>query len=159
MSALLSLVLLLPAASVPTCRTADVRLEQLITAKASELQGSEHCQFRLYHTLHDVDGDGADDFLVVFTVEGTGGGNTVSQFLVLFPSARNWEPLTVQVGRKGERFVEGVDVEEGAIVLRTSEYEKSDPECCPSGRGELRYTFLRGRLLAAEVPRPPRPKK
>ena len=121
MSALMSLLLLLQAAPVPTCRTADLRLEQLIAAKAAELQGAEHCQSRLYHTLHDVDGDGADDFVLVFTVE-------------------------------------GVDVEEGVIVLRTSEYEKNDPECCPSGKGELRYTFLRGKLLAAEGPRP-RPRK
>jgi len=154
MPALMSLLLLLQAAPVPTCRTADARLEQIIAAKAAELQGAEHCQFRLYHTLHDVDGDGADDFVVVFAVEGAGGSNAVAQFLVVFPSARNWEPLTLQVGRKGERFVEGVDVDERTIVLRTSEYEKNDPACCPSGKGELRYAFVRGRLLAAESPRP-----
>ena len=152
MPVLIPLLLALEAAAGPTCRTADARLEQLVAAKAADLKGREYCQQRLYHTLDDVDGDGAADFVVVFAVEGTGGGGDDSvQFLVLFPSARQWEPITVEVGKRGQRFVEGIEVDELGILLRTSEYEKDDAMCCPSGRGALRYTFLRGRLLASAV--------
>jgi len=38
--------------------------------------------------------------------------------------------------------------------LRTMEYEKGDPTCCPSGRGDLRFTLLRGRLLESGATRP-----
>ena len=52
-----------------SCHTADSRVESLISGKAAELQGQEYCQFRLYHTIDDVDADGRDDFLVIFAVE------------------------------------------------------------------------------------------
>jgi hypothetical protein len=56
-------------AGAPTCTTSDLRLESLIAAKAAELSGTEHCQFRLYDTLSDLDGDQLSDLVVVFTVE------------------------------------------------------------------------------------------
>jgi len=155
MPVLIPLLLALEAGPGPTCRTADARLEQLVAAKTVELRGQEYCQYRLYHTQDDVDGDGVSDFVVVFAVEGTGGGgNNSVQFLVLFPSAREWEPIVAEVGKRGERFVEGIEVDEQGIRLRTSEYLKQDAQCCPSGKGELRFTFVRGRLLGAIVGRP-----
>ena len=60
----MALAILAIQAGEPTCHTADSRIEGLISAKAAELQGQEYCQFRLYHTIDDVDGDGRDDFLV-----------------------------------------------------------------------------------------------
>jgi hypothetical protein len=154
MPVLIPLLLALAGPAGPTCRTADARLEQLVAAKTEGLRGQEYCQYRLYHTLDDVDGDGAPDFVVVFAVEGSGGGGGHAvQFLVLFPSARQWEPITAEVGKRGERFVEGIEVDGQGILLRTSEYEKDDAACCPSGRGALRYTFVRGRLLASAVTR------
>src|SRR5215469_12865864 len=84
--------------AAPTCRTADVRVEGLISSKAKALGADEYCQFRLYHTLDDVDGDRQPDFIVVFALEGRGGGNAVSQFLAVFSSRAEWKPASVQVG-------------------------------------------------------------
>src|SRR6185295_20383611 len=62
-------ILSLLAAPPPTCKTADPRVEAVIDAKLKETRGSEYCQARLYNTLDDLDGDGREDFVLVFTVE------------------------------------------------------------------------------------------
>jgi hypothetical protein len=134
-------------ARAPSCITADARVEQVISATRLEAQGQEYCQFRLYHTISDIDGDGQDDFLVVFSVEGVGGGgNHTIQFLAAFTSANEWAPTLVRVGARGERLVDAIDVDQGVIILRTLEYLKKDARCCPSGRGALRYRFQKGQL-------------
>jgi len=71
---------------VPTCRTADARVERMIASTAAESKGVEYCQFRMYHTIDDVDGDLRDDFIVVFSVEAPAGGNDARQFLAVLPS-------------------------------------------------------------------------
>jgi hypothetical protein len=60
---------------VPTCNVRNDLVESVIAAKAKELKGQEYCQFRHYQTLFDIDKDGNDDFIVLFTVEGVGGGS------------------------------------------------------------------------------------
>ena len=143
----------------PSCTTADPRVEDVIASKARELGGHEHCQFRLYEALSDVDGDGQDDFLVVFAVEGLGrGGNDSVQFLAAFPSASEWKPTVLKVGARGERVVETIDVSGSDVVLETSEYRAGDPQCCPGGKGELRLRVVRGRLLPVATSGPPHKK-
>ena len=150
--------LALAAAPAPTCRTADHRVESVIAAKVRQAGGTEYCQSRLYHTVDDLDGDGRDDFVLVFEVEAAGGGNDSVQYLVVFPSSAGWRPSVVQVGERGERFVDEIDVEDGpTLVLLTSEYVAGDPMCCPSGEGELRYRLVRGRVVP--VPDEPTQKK
>ena len=132
----------------PSCQTADLRVEGLISSKAADLQGREYCQSRLYRTIDDVDADGQDDFLVVFTVEALGGGgNGHVQYLAAFSSASGWKPAIVKVGERGVRNIADVAVEGGIIVLTTAEQRRGDAMCCPSGKGELRYQLKDGRLL------------
>ena len=137
--------------AAPTCRTADVRVEALISSKAKELGASEYCQFRLYHTLDDVDGDRQPDFIVVFGLEGLrGGGNAASQFLAVFSSRADWKPASVQVGSR-TRQVTAIAVDpDGTIVLTTLEHRATDPMCCPSGHGEARYGLHGDRLVAVK---------
>jgi hypothetical protein len=142
-------------AGEPSCRTADSRVESLISAKTAQLQGYEYCQFRLYHTIDDVDADGQEDFLVVFAVEALGGGgNNHVQYLAAFSSRVGWKPALVQVGQRGVRNIAAVGVENGVIVLTTAEQRRGDAMCCPSGRGELRYAFKDGQLSKVAAGRP-----
>ncbi len=147
-SGLAAAALLLQSGGAPSCITADERVERVIAAKVRELQGSEYCQFRIYQTLSDVDGDKTEDFLVVFSVEGIGGGgNSVRQFLAVFASSREWQPAIAEVGRRGERVVRSVSLGPGrAIVLETLEYGPSDAMCCPSRKGTLRLAYKDGRI-------------
>lgn len=137
-------------AQAPSCKTADERLESLIAAKASKLGGQEYCQYRIY-TVDDVDGDQKDDFLVLFAVEGEGGGgNTVIQYLAVFASSNEWQPVTVEAGRRGAHLVTKVAVApSGVIELATSEYKAKDPMCCPTSKGTLRFR-LKGHELVAQ---------
>jgi len=152
------LAIALAAAPGPTCRTADRRVESVITAKVRQAGGAESCQSRLYHTVDDLDGDGRDDFVLVFDVEAPAGGNDSVQYLAVFPSSTRWRPSVVEVGERGERFVDEIEVEDGrTIVLLTSEYAAGDPMCCPSGDGELRYRLEHGRVVP--VPDEPAPRK
>jgi hypothetical protein len=133
----------------PTCRTADSRLERLIAATAEEERATEYCQARLYHTIDDLDGDGREDFIVVFEVEAVMGNNSV-QYLAVLPSGTSWHPSVMKVGERGQRFIDGIDVEDGrTVVLETSEYRKGDATCCPSADGELRFTLIDGHIVSA----------
>jgi hypothetical protein len=148
-----ALVALSVASGAPTCKTADPRIETLVASYAKKTQSDEYCQTRLYHTIDDLDGDGRDDFVLVFSLE-LKAGNYSAQYLAVFPSSKAWKPLVVKVGERGERFVDQIDVEENrTLVLSTSEYEEDDPMCCPSGEGEVRYRLDKGQLVL--VPNPP----
>ena len=149
---LLTAVLLIQTPSPPSCVTADLRVEEVIAAKARALQGTEYCQYRIYGTLSDVDGDGREDFLVVFGIEGAEGyaGATI-QFLAVFPSGSQWRPAVAEVGRRGQRIVERIGHGPGtAIRLQTLEYGPSDAMCCPSRKTELHLAFRSGKITAID---------
>ena len=133
-------------ADVPTCRTQSAELERLITDKARSLEMSEECQFRRYDALDDVDGDGKEDFLALFTLEGPRGANDHVTFLAAFLSGAPGRPLVVEAGRRGERDPVSIAARRGEITLDVLEYRPSDPMCCPSGRGRRVYRLSRGRL-------------
>jgi hypothetical protein len=148
-----ALVALTVASGAPTCKTADPRIETLIASYARKTNSDEYCQARIYHTIDDLDGDGRDDFVLVFSLE-LKAGNYTAQYMAVFPSSKQWKPIVLKVGERGERYVDQIDVEEGrTLVLTTEEYEDGDPMCCPSGDGELRYRIENGQLKL--VPNPP----
>jgi hypothetical protein len=148
---------LLAAAAVepPTCKTSDPRVEQFIATTAKDGGGEENCQFRLYQTLSDVDGDRREDFLVVFSVDGEGGGNSTTQYLAVFPTSTTWKPSIVEVGRRGNRQVRSLYVESGVIVLDALDYGPDDAMCCPSVRAEGRLRYAKGRITPVASPAPP----
>lgn len=144
--ALLGAVSASPPQNVPSCALSSPQVESVIAAKAKELGYAEYCQFRRYETLVDLDGDGKDDFIVLFTVEGPHGANDHIDFMAVFLSGTKGGPLLVQTGRRGVRDPEEIDARKGRIVLKTREYLPKDPMCCPSGKGELTYKLLAGKL-------------
>jgi hypothetical protein len=133
----------------PSCLTADPRVEAVISAKAHELGGSEYCQYRQYETLSDLDGDGKDDFVVVFGIEGSGGGgNSVTQYLAVFGSASAWTPRVVKCGERGERLVESIkSVSNREVVLAIRPYRPKDPMCCPSGHATVTFRLEGEKLV------------
>ena len=130
----------------PTCATQSRIVESTIAAVARNLKGQEYCQFRHYQTLDDVDGDGTDDFIVLFSVEGMQGGNDHYTFMSVFLSGRNWQPMTIKTGGRGERDPVSVEVRDHKIILETLVYLPSDAMCCPSGKGTLVYEIQGNKL-------------
>ncbi len=142
----------------PSCRTSDARVEGFIAAKARELGGSEYCQFRRYETMSDVDGDGVDDFVVVFGIEGrNGGGNDITQFLAVFGSRAAWKPRVVECGGRGTRLVDEIEgASDGIVVMTASVYREKDPMCCPSGETRIAFRIDGEKLVEVPAPAPPR---
>lgn len=131
---------------VPTCRTQSAELERLVAGKARSLEMSEECQFRRYDALDDVDGDGKDDFLALFTLEGPRSANDHVTYLAVFLSGAPGRPIVVVAGRRGERDPVSIEARRGEIALDVLEYLPRDPMCCPSGKGRRVYRVSGGRL-------------
>jgi hypothetical protein len=138
-----------PSAAEQPCRRAEARIEQAIAAKAAALNGSEYCDFRLYSTL-DLDGDGKDDAVVVFNVEGIGGGgnNVVSYLFVYLSSApAGSAPFEAQVGARGKYLPASLHSGPNRqLVIETEKWRDRDAMCCPSGKGRLVYAIVGGKL-------------
>src|SRR5258706_1693075 len=116
--------------SAPTCALASPEVEDLIARKARELRYAEYCQFRRYEALSDVDGDGKDDFIVLFTVEGPDGGNDHVSFMAVFLSgSSSGRAIVVETGRRGVRDPVGIEARRGEVDLGSLEYRPHDPMC------------------------------
>jgi hypothetical protein len=138
----------------PTCTARDARVEAVVAATVRATGGTEYCQSRLYHTTDDLDGDGRDDFVLVFAVEAAAGGNNSVQYLAVWLSGSHWTREVLKVGQRGQRSIEGIGVEEGpTLVLETADYVRGDAMCCPSGEGELRFVAAAGRVKEAAAVR------
>jgi hypothetical protein len=138
------------AGGVPSCVTQSAGLERLIAEKARELAMAESCQFRRYDALDDVDGDGKDDFIALFTLEGPRGANDHVTFLAVFLSGAPDSPIVVEAGRRGDRDPVAIAARRGEISLDTLDYLPRDPMCCPSGKGRLVYRLSGGKLHREE---------
>ena len=152
LACLVAVLALTHEAHARSCRLADDVVERAIVRKAKALEGTEYCQFRSYDTIHDFDGDGADDFIVAFNVEGPGGGgNHFLSFLFAFLSSRPAAapPLEVPVGERGTVAPTGISSDGTHLVVHVQKWLPRDPLCCPSGSDELRFTVDRKRGLQA----------
>ncbi len=139
--------------SVPNCTLKDERVERQIAEKARRLHGAEYCQFRRYYTTDDIDGDGKDDFIVIYVVEGAyGSGNHFLQFMDVYLTSRSKsKPLEIQVGERGERSVDEIDrVEKGRIITKDEVWQNDDAMCCPTGTGQSVYAIRNGKIIRSK---------
>ena len=96
----------------------------------------------------DLNADGAEDAVVLYTLEGQGGSNQYLQYLAVFINRKGkLVYLTHQVvGGKNQRSVDSVSIKSGKINLQTLEYLPTDASCCPSKKGQMRLILSGGRL-------------
>lgn len=111
-------------------------------------------RFDDWHRL-DLDGDGADEYLVFYTLEGFGGGNNYSRYLSVY---RYVDPVwfassSILVGGKGSLSVSGAAFRLNGGVLSVDALfpDDDDPMCCPSMDGEIAFDIGAGGAL---TPRP-----
>lgn len=114
---------------------------------AGDESATEYSEARTTHFI-DINGDGEEDVIALFTMEGFGGGNNYSFYMVaLINRHGKFKELdTIQVGGKGQRGIDfsNVYLKEGQIVLGTQEYGENDPMCCPSIDGSARFSVQGG---------------
>ncbi len=96
----------------------------------------------------DLNGDGKEDAVVLYSLEGHSGTNQYLQYLAVFANrGGRLQYVTHQVvGGKNEKSVQSVMIKAGKIYLQTKEYLPTDPGCCPTKEGRVRFILSRGRL-------------
>ena len=104
----------------------------------------------------DLNGDGKTDVVVVYTIEGVGGGNDWTQYAtVLAAQAPGYSATTPkEVGGKSVRAVDSCTITDKTIELALKEYAPEDASCCPSKPGRARYVFAGGKLTLAPTQTP-----
>ncbi|MBN8607446.1 MAG: hypothetical protein J0L81_11045 [Caulobacterales bacterium] len=139
---------------------ADVRsahLAQVHRMKCGDAQASYYREADEWHHI-DLDGDGSDEYVVFLTLEGFGGGNNYSRYLVVYRYVDPvWFASTVLlVGGKGDASVGGHVLRLSGADLSTDAmfYGPQDPTCCASVPGRLRFEIgVGGALEPIEHPR------
>lgn len=138
---------------IPDCKLADEYIEQLISKKAEELQGVEYCQFRHYNSLNDLDNDGIDDFILVFSVEGAFGnaGNSFDFMMIFLSTIKESSPLETQIGSRGkDTFNDFENVSNNAVELELLVWKENDALCCPTGKGKAIYQIKDKQIIKIE---------
>lgn len=102
----------------------------------------------------DLNGDGHADVVVIYTIEGVGGGNDWTQYATVLTSTPQGFGATMprEVGGKSVRGVEGCTVTGSSVELDLKTYGPADASCCPSVPGKVRLSFADGKL--GDVPAP-----
>lgn len=93
-----------------------------------------------------------DSVLVLFSVEGEGGGNGYKQYLAVFskneqlydvPARYRFRPYKLnaflQVGQDYERWFGTLEIKQKLVVLSGARWTAKDAHCCPSGKSTTRY--------------------
>ncbi len=134
---------------MPGCRLADARVERFLAATARAQKAAEYCRFRRYADDGDLDGDGKDDFAVVFHLEAKD-SNRVDHWVAVFPSRDPGRPVRLLLAEADAFLPDGISVEGGKLVVTTLEYRDADPHCCPTGKGRALLALRGGKLVLEE---------
>ena len=99
----------------------------------------------------DVDGDGAKDAIVQYTLEGFGGGNSWGQSLAVFLNKKGAYKLAADetVGGKFLRSFTVLRVANKEIVGATKTCPDGDPQgiCKNPAKGQMKFVLTNGKLV------------
>ena len=103
----------------------------------------------------DVDGDGADDAIVVSRIA-TGGTGRFSQVTVFAVRAGAAVVLAeIAGGDRGDGGIRRVAGERGAVIVERNVLAEGDGLCCPSAARRERWRWSGGALVEDEAARQP----
>ena len=121
-------------------------IDKFISAQAKRERGEEYPDARKVVT-GDLNGDGAAETVVLYTIEGQNGSNRHVQYLAVFKRANGNLVFVARTSVSGNRDVELDSVSNGLINLTTMSYGKNDPSCCPSIKGKAWYKLVGAALV------------
>ena len=131
-------------------------IDKFISDQESELGGQEYKDARKVIT-GDLNHDGISDLAVLYTIEGTGGGNNYTQYLAVFlrldriVAGGRFRAIQTVAGGKGNRSVQLESIRSNVIFLTTLSYAPSDAMCCPSIKGTAQFVVADGKLVSQEI--------
>jgi hypothetical protein len=139
------LILLLCATSSAFSQNRDAAIiSKFVVGQADSLGGQEYARARKIIS-GNLNHDGIPDAAVLYTIEGTGGGNNYTQYLAVFvrdPATHRLVPVAHKaVGGKLYREISLESIADNVIVARTKEYTKHDASCCPSKKGTASFVL------------------
>ena len=122
-------------------------INSFITRQAKRERATEYQEARSI-IKGDLNADGAEDAVVLYTLEGQGGSNQYVQYLAVFIDRKERLAYVTHqlVGGKNRRSIDAVSIKDGKINLQTLEYLPNDASCCPSKKGQMRFILSGGRL-------------
>ena len=98
----------------------------------------------------DVDGDGAKDAVVQYTLEGAGGGNSWNQYLAVFLNKKGVYKMAAEevVGGKFSRSFDVLKVVNKEIIAATETCPEDGPQglCQNPAKGQVKFVFTGGKL-------------
>lgn len=127
-----------------------VTINRFISQQAKRERATEYEEARSI-VKGDLNADSAEDAVVLYTIEGQGGSNQYIQYLAVFINRKEKLVYATHqiVGGKNRRSIDSVSIKDGKINLQTLEYLSTDPSCCPSKKGQMKFIFSGGRLKRA----------
>lgn len=125
--------------TAPTSGALDAAITNAVSAATREDGGDEYAQGRQILRA-DLNGDGQDDALVIYTIEGQGGGNGSFSTLGIFYSNNgdfDFKDSTVVSGAvTALRMLDGNTIGVGSL-----EVGPDDARCCPTLESEQKYRW------------------
>lgn len=144
-------------ARAETCAQLPEIVEKTLASAAAKDAASEPCEVR-ETTRGDLDGDGNEDIVVIFSLEGAcfdkkekpgTCGNNFGQFLqVFFAEGKDFKvgPRSI-IGGKFTQIGKDPRIKPHHIILTTTSWATNDPGCCPSVAGSLELVLENGALV------------
>jgi hypothetical protein len=127
--------------------------EKVINAhirKEAKSQGAAELRERRKVLFGDVDGDGDEDAVAYYMIEGMGGGNTFAQMLAIFTNQEGVYRFTTEEvvgGKYAYRISKLTNVENGKIYLSTETCPEPPQGLCDNPKkGRAVFTFNNGNL-------------
>jgi hypothetical protein len=138
-----------------SCTPVPAEVSGFIAGFTSAVRGAEYCEFRKIAT-GDINGDGEEDLIVAFNVEGACGaedaeeensettpgacGNHVESYLVARLAGKKSGFTPVYLFKDGAfAGVENISVKNRSILVEAMAYSDNDARCCPTNK--IIYTF------------------
>jgi hypothetical protein len=120
-----------------------LRIEEKIREIVNQNKDWEMAQFRTYRQ-EDLDGDGIDDTILLTTFEH---GNNWRRELFVSLSSSPITVMHIDLGGKGEREADDIEVKDRKIIVKGKKYADGDAMCCPSIPYESTFTITNGMIL------------